>query len=199
MPSGAGQYRFVRVIPVLIFPGARSCVGFVLPAKRQVIPAPGAPVLNLPCPRGLTTPTAPTPALLSPDGAPARRLLMDGYVNEIRDDQDHPPWQEGRRASMDGVRRLDERDASPLAPVNRLSISSPHGLHLVFMSAYSIGLICWAESVKSRDERDMPAMSGGGFAMANPGRLPRPTTTTAPGGQLLAAGPAVQVACLATR
>jgi len=38
VPSGAGQYRFVRVIPVLIFPGARSCVGFVLPAKRQVIP-----------------------------------------------------------------------------------------------------------------------------------------------------------------
>jgi hypothetical protein len=29
MPSGAGQYRFVRVVPVLIFPGARSCVGFV--------------------------------------------------------------------------------------------------------------------------------------------------------------------------
>jgi hypothetical protein len=38
VPSGVGQYRFVRVIPVLIFPGARSCVGFVLPAKRQVIP-----------------------------------------------------------------------------------------------------------------------------------------------------------------
>ena len=38
VPSGAGQYRFARVIPVLIFPGARSCAGFVLPAKRQVIP-----------------------------------------------------------------------------------------------------------------------------------------------------------------
>jgi hypothetical protein len=36
------------------------------------------------------------PALLSPDGAPARRLLMDGYVNDIRDDQDHPP---GRKAA----------------------------------------------------------------------------------------------------
>ena len=59
------------------------------------------------------------PALLSPDGAPARRLLMDGYVNDIRDDQDHPPWQEGRRASMDGVRRPDERDASPLAAIER--------------------------------------------------------------------------------
>jgi hypothetical protein len=38
VPPGAGQHRFVRVIPVLTFPGARSCVGFVLPAKRQVIP-----------------------------------------------------------------------------------------------------------------------------------------------------------------
>ena len=45
------------------------------------------------------------PALLFPDGAPVRRLLMDGYVNDIRDDQDHPPWQEGRWASMNGVRR----------------------------------------------------------------------------------------------
>jgi hypothetical protein len=30
VPSGTGQYRFVRVVRVLIFPGARSCVGFVL-------------------------------------------------------------------------------------------------------------------------------------------------------------------------
>ena len=105
MPSGAGQYRFVRVIPVLIFPGARSCVGFVLPAKRQVIPRSRAPVLNLPCPRGLMAPTASAPPLLSPDGVPVRWLLMDGYVYDIRDDQDHPPWQEGRWASMNGVRR----------------------------------------------------------------------------------------------
>jgi len=27
---------------------------------------------------------------------PVRWLLMDGYVYDIRDDQDHPPWQEGR-------------------------------------------------------------------------------------------------------
>jgi hypothetical protein len=33
VPPGAGQYRFVRVIPVLIFPGARCCVDFVLAAK----------------------------------------------------------------------------------------------------------------------------------------------------------------------
>ena len=32
------------------------------------------------------------PALLSPDGAPVRWLLIDGYVYDIRDDQDHPPW-----------------------------------------------------------------------------------------------------------
>jgi hypothetical protein len=32
VPSGAGQYRFVRVVRVLVFPGTRSCVGFVLAA-----------------------------------------------------------------------------------------------------------------------------------------------------------------------
>jgi len=36
------------------------------------------------------------PALLFPDGAPVRRLLMDGYVNDIRDDQDTRP---GRKAA----------------------------------------------------------------------------------------------------
>jgi hypothetical protein len=36
------------------------------------------------------------PALLSPDSPPVRWLLTDGYVYDIRDDQDHPPWQEGR-------------------------------------------------------------------------------------------------------
>ena len=40
-----------------------------------------------------------------PDGAPVRWLLMDGYVYDIRADQDQPPWQEGRWASMNGVRR----------------------------------------------------------------------------------------------
>jgi len=45
------------------------------------------------------------PAPAVPHGAPVRWLLMDGYVYDIRDDQDHPPWQEGRWASMNGVRR----------------------------------------------------------------------------------------------
>jgi hypothetical protein len=55
------------------------------------------------------------PALLSPDGAPVRWLLTDGYVYDIRDDQDYPPWQEGRWASMNGVRRSwRETLASPL-------------------------------------------------------------------------------------
>jgi hypothetical protein len=31
VPTCAGEYRFVRVVPVLIFPGGPSCVGFVLP------------------------------------------------------------------------------------------------------------------------------------------------------------------------
>ena len=34
VPPSAGQCRFVRVISVLIFPGAPSCVGFVLPRER---------------------------------------------------------------------------------------------------------------------------------------------------------------------
>ena len=82
MPSGAGQYRFVRVIPVLIFPGARTCVGFVLPEKRQVIPRSRAPILNLPCPRGFTAPTA-----LAPPYLPYRSswpALCYGVNSELR-------------------------------------------------------------------------------------------------------------------
>ena len=91
MPPGAGQYRFVRVIPVLIFPGARSCVGFVLPAERQVIPrsrgTDAEPAVSAwaHCTVGVG------PALLSPDGAPVRWLLMDAYVDDIRDDQGSRP------------------------------------------------------------------------------------------------------------
>ena len=66
--------------------------------------APGTPILNPPYPRGLTEPTPSAPPLLSPDGTPVR-WLMDGYTYDIRDDQDHPPWQEGRWASMNSVRR----------------------------------------------------------------------------------------------
>jgi len=74
------------------------------PQNGRSSPAPGAPILNLPCPRGLTAPTASAPSAV-PDDAPVRWLLMDGYVYDIRDDQDHLPWQEGRRASTNGVRR----------------------------------------------------------------------------------------------
>ena len=38
------------------------------------------------------------PALLSPGGAPVRWLLMDGYVYDIRDDQDHQLWASHSRA-----------------------------------------------------------------------------------------------------
>jgi len=31
VPPRAGECRFVRVVPVLIFPYGTSCVGFVLP------------------------------------------------------------------------------------------------------------------------------------------------------------------------
>jgi hypothetical protein len=91
VPSGAGQYRFVRVAPVLIFPGAPSCVGFVLPAKRQVTPRSRGTDPEPPCPRGLHGTDGVGPALLSPGSAPVRWLLMDGYVYDICDDQDHPP------------------------------------------------------------------------------------------------------------
>jgi hypothetical protein len=36
------------------------------------------------------------PALLAADGTPARWVLLDGYVYEIRDDLHQPPWQTGR-------------------------------------------------------------------------------------------------------
>ena len=41
-----------------------------------------------------------SPALLSPDGVPVSWLLMDGYVYDVRDDRDHPPWQEGPLGSQ---------------------------------------------------------------------------------------------------
>jgi hypothetical protein len=86
VPPGAGQYRFVRVIPVLIFPGARSCVGFVLPAKRQVIPRSRGTGPEPAMPAWAHGTDGVGPALLSPDGAPVWWLLMDGYVYDIRDD-----------------------------------------------------------------------------------------------------------------
>ena len=100
VPPGAGQCRFVRVIPVLIFPGARSCAGFVLPAKRQVIAAPGGTGPEPAVPAWAHYAVGVGPALPSPDGAPVRWLLMDGYVYHIRDDQDHPPWRETLASPM---------------------------------------------------------------------------------------------------
>jgi hypothetical protein len=86
VPPGAGQYRFVRVIPVLIFPGAPSCVGFVLPAKRQVTPRSRGTDPELAVPAWAHGTDGVGPALLSPDGAPVWWLMMDGYVYDIRDD-----------------------------------------------------------------------------------------------------------------
>jgi len=36
------------------------------------------------------------PHLVSADGTPLRWLLLDGYVYDIRADQDEPPWEKGR-------------------------------------------------------------------------------------------------------
>jgi hypothetical protein len=93
------------LFPCCSFPEPGVVLVLCCPQNGRSSPAPGAPVLNLPCPGGLTAPTASAPPLLSPDGVPVRWLLMDGYLYDIRDDQDHPPWQEGRWASMNGVRR----------------------------------------------------------------------------------------------
>jgi hypothetical protein len=38
------------------------------------------------------------PPLLAADGTLVRWLLLGGYVYDIRDDQDRPPWQKGRWA-----------------------------------------------------------------------------------------------------
>ena len=38
VPPCAGECRFVRVIPVLIFPRGTSCVGFVLPRLMSARP-----------------------------------------------------------------------------------------------------------------------------------------------------------------
>jgi hypothetical protein len=51
VPPGAGQYRFVRVIPVLIFPGAPELCWFCvarktaghLPRSRDTDPEPAVP------------------------------------------------------------------------------------------------------------------------------------------------------------
>jgi len=105
VPPGAGQYRFVRVIPVLIFPGARSCVGFVLPAKRQVIPRSRAPVLNLPCPRGLTAPTAPAPPCCPPAARRPGGCWWTATYTTSATTRTTRPGRKGRWASMNGVRR----------------------------------------------------------------------------------------------
>ena len=77
----------------------------MLPAKRQVIPRSPGTGPEPAVPGWAHGTDSAGPALLFPGGVPVRWLLMDGYVYDIRDDQDHPPWQEGRWASMNGVRR----------------------------------------------------------------------------------------------
>lgn len=43
---------------------------------------------------------------------------MDGYAYDIRDDQDHPPWQDGRWASMNGrPQTWRETLASPMEEI----------------------------------------------------------------------------------
>lgn len=59
------------------------------------------------------------PSLLAADGTPVRWLLVDGYVYDIRDDQDQPPWQEGRwavnewRPQTTGEMKVDPPASSP--------------------------------------------------------------------------------------
>ncbi len=67
-----------------------------VPAKRQVTPRFRGTDPEPAVPAWAHCTVDVGPAVLSPGGAPVRWLLMDGYVYDIRDDQDHPPWQEGR-------------------------------------------------------------------------------------------------------
>ena len=66
-----------------------------MPAKRQVIPRSRGTDPEPAVPAWAHDTDSAGPALLSPGGAPARRLLMDRHVYDIRDydirdDQDHP-------------------------------------------------------------------------------------------------------------
>jgi hypothetical protein len=65
---------------------------FLLPAKRQVIPRSRGTDPEPAVPAWAQGTDGVGPALLSPDGAPVRRLLMDGYTYDIRDTppQRHP-------------------------------------------------------------------------------------------------------------
>ena len=60
-----------------------------VPARRQVIPRSRRTGPEPAVPAWAYGTDGAGPALLSPDGAPARWLLMNGYVYDIRDDQDH--------------------------------------------------------------------------------------------------------------
>jgi hypothetical protein len=64
-------------------------------AKRQIIPRSRGTDPEPAVPARAHGTDGVGPALLSPDGAPTRWLLMDGYAYDIRDNQDRPPWQEG--------------------------------------------------------------------------------------------------------
>ena len=120
VPSGAGQYRFVRVVRVLIFPGAWSCVGFVLAAKRQVIPRSQGTYPEPAVPAWAHGTNGVGPALLSPDGAPVRWLLIDSYIYDIRHDQDHSPGRKAagrqRMASADLARNARQPDEETRQP-----------------------------------------------------------------------------------
>jgi hypothetical protein len=55
------------------------------------------------------------PLLLSADGVPVRWLLLDGYVYDIRDDLDRPPWKKGRWAVSEWrPQTIQEMEANPL-------------------------------------------------------------------------------------
>jgi hypothetical protein len=88
----------------LIFPGARVVLVLCCPHNGRSSPAPGAPILNLPCRVGARhRRRRPRPAV------PRRRdgpVADDGRLRIRHPRRPGPPaWQEGRWASMNGVRR----------------------------------------------------------------------------------------------
>ena len=77
VPSGAGQYRFVRVVRVLIFHRTRSCIGFVLAAKALVShhcrSPPQARFPDLAAPGGLALVRLPRAVRGQASGVPVER------------------------------------------------------------------------------------------------------------------------------
>jgi hypothetical protein len=117
------------------------------------------------------------PLLLGADGSPERWLLLDGYVYDVRDDLDRPPWRKGRWAVNEWrPQTIREMDANPLDQLYRAGCEHPA------RSAGRAGLSPFG----LRGIAGCPArLRGASTATAAPGRYagrrqPRPGTRQCP-------------------